>query len=69
MIVNLLVEAAAFEAAARVNVLPLLLLAARLAGENVAVTPFGNPVTESATVEVNPFSTAVDTLSCVVLPM
>lgn len=40
-----------------------------LAGEKAAVTPRGNPVTESATVAWNPLSSEVDTLTEVVPPM
>jgi len=41
---------------------------AMLVGENAAVTPFGNPLTETATAELNPFVTLVVKVSDVEPP-
>ena len=56
--VTLLSPATALDPAANISMLPLLLIAATLAGLNVAVTPFGSRLTASVIVEVNPLNNA-----------
>jgi hypothetical protein len=58
----------ALDAAVSVSVVLPLLGEVMLAGENTAVTPFGNPLTESATVEVNAPTTPVVSVKAFVLP-
>ena len=57
------VPVAAEDDAESVRVLPLVLPEGMLAGENVAVTPLGNPDTDSATAEVKPFNAPADKLT------
>ena len=56
------------EAAASVNVLAPVPGAAMLGGAKLAVTPLGNPLTDNATCDWNPFNTAVDSLIVVEPP-
>ena len=50
------------EAAFNVNLLLPLPGAAMPVGARLAVTPFGSPLSESATADLNPVSAAVDTV-------
>jgi len=56
------------EAAASVKVLTPLPGAVMLAGVKGAVTPCGNPLTDNATADWNPYSAAVDSLTVVEPP-
>lgn len=66
--VSAAVPTVALEAAVSVSVLLPLLGEVMLVGENAPVTPFGNPLTESATAEVNAPTTAVVSVKVFVLP-
>lgn len=55
-------------AAVSVNLLLPLPGEAMVASENAGVTPFGTPVTESATAELKPFTRAVEMLTVAVPP-
>lgn len=60
---------AALEAAERVRVLLPVPGEAMALGAKVAVTPFGNALSESATADLNPFSAVVDRLMEIVEPV
>lgn len=59
----------AAEAALSVSVLLPPPGEAMLVGENAAVTPFGNPVTDRATAELNPLPAAVVKVKVLLLPI
>ena len=59
---------AVVEAAASLSALLPLPGAATLEGANVAVTPVGAPLTDSAIAELNPFTRAVVKVICVEPP-
>jgi hypothetical protein len=60
--VSVVAPPTALEAAFSVSVLLPLPGDAMLAGEKVAVTPFGSPLTDSAIAALNPFTAAVETV-------
>jgi hypothetical protein len=55
-------------AAVIVSVLLPLPGAAMLVGERLAVTPWGAPVTDNAMAELNPLTTTVETVICIIPP-